>query len=392
VRDKSIPPESPRTEIKPDKPRLAVKSLVLENFKSYAEIQEVGPFHTCFSAIVGPNGSGKSNVIDAILFVFGKQAKQLRLNKVSELIHNSDHYTNLDSAKVTVHFYDVMPKEDRYVVVDGSEFSLSRVAYKNNTSAYFIDGKKSKREEVVSLLRERGIDLDNNRFLILQGEVEQIAMMKPKGKGQEVGLLEYLEEIIGTHIYITPIEKASGDLEKLNEDRVEKQNRVKLVIKERDNLEGPKNEAETYLFKEREIIDKQAIIYQIQRVSIEEKLSKLNSKKTKIEEELNIHKQKIEDFLNNLKELEKRDKKESRELESIGAELNKSKSQFQRFEKQNIQLQEEIKNMKEKIQKYEKEIEKAENMLESKRVTLVNNEKTSEEAKKKSIPIRRSPK
>ena len=31
-----------------------------------------------FSAIVGPNGSGKSNVIDAMLFVFGKRAKHVR--------------------------------------------------------------------------------------------------------------------------------------------------------------------------------------------------------------------------------------------------------------------------------------------------------------------------
>lgn len=27
--------------------------------------------------MVGPNGSGKSNVIDAMLFVFGKRAKQV---------------------------------------------------------------------------------------------------------------------------------------------------------------------------------------------------------------------------------------------------------------------------------------------------------------------------
>ena len=35
-----------------------------------------------FTSVVGPNGSGKSNVIDAMLFVFGKRAKQLRLSKV----------------------------------------------------------------------------------------------------------------------------------------------------------------------------------------------------------------------------------------------------------------------------------------------------------------------
>jgi AAA15 family ATPase/GTPase len=55
---------------------------VVENFKSYAGVREIGPFHKCFTSIVGPNGSGKSNNIDAMLFVFGKKAKKLRLNKV----------------------------------------------------------------------------------------------------------------------------------------------------------------------------------------------------------------------------------------------------------------------------------------------------------------------
>lgn len=30
--------------------------------------------------MVGPNGSGKSNVIDAMLFVFGKRAKQVNFS------------------------------------------------------------------------------------------------------------------------------------------------------------------------------------------------------------------------------------------------------------------------------------------------------------------------
>ncbi len=58
--------------------------------------------------MVGPNGSGKSNVIDAMMFVFGKRAKQLRLNKVSELIHNSTNHRNLEMAKVSVHFHDII--------------------------------------------------------------------------------------------------------------------------------------------------------------------------------------------------------------------------------------------------------------------------------------------
>lgn len=79
--------------------RLVIREMELKNFKSYAGSQKVGPFHkVClltrlqqreslqllkaagvlqsFSSVVGPNGSGKSNVIDAMLFVFGKRAKQ----------------------------------------------------------------------------------------------------------------------------------------------------------------------------------------------------------------------------------------------------------------------------------------------------------------------------
>ena len=60
------------------KPRLIIEKLVLENFKSYGGIREIGPFHHQFSSVVGPNGSGKSNTIDAMLFVFGKRGKRIR--------------------------------------------------------------------------------------------------------------------------------------------------------------------------------------------------------------------------------------------------------------------------------------------------------------------------
>ena len=67
-----------------------------------------------------------------------------------------------------------------YEVVPKSSVVISRVAYQNNTSKYFINNKASNASDVTTLLRKRGIDLDNNRFLILQGEVEQISLMKPK--------------------------------------------------------------------------------------------------------------------------------------------------------------------------------------------------------------------
>ncbi|KAL7548685.1 hypothetical protein ACHAWF_011952 [Thalassiosira exigua] len=154
--------------------------MVLENFKSYAGIRTIGPFHKCFSSVVGPNGSGKSNVIDAMLFVFGKRAKKLRLNKVSELIHSSDAYegeNRLSYAKVSVHFAEIVDTgdgDDDYDVVSGSEVVISRVARRDNSSQYQIDGRGTSFKKVAEFLGSKGIDLDNNRFLILQGEVSRV--------------------------------------------------------------------------------------------------------------------------------------------------------------------------------------------------------------------------
>ena len=74
--------------------RLMIEKVTLENFKSYFGVKEIGPLHKCFTAVVGPNGSGKSNLIESLLFVFGKRAKQMRLNKLAELIHNSAQHPN----------------------------------------------------------------------------------------------------------------------------------------------------------------------------------------------------------------------------------------------------------------------------------------------------------
>lgn len=60
------------------------------------------------------------------------------------------------------------------------------------------------------------------RFLE-QGEVEQIAMMKPKAPSEhEDGMLEFLEDIIGSSRFKVPIDQLAKRVEELNELRGEK--------------------------------------------------------------------------------------------------------------------------------------------------------------------------
>ncbi|KAG2237053.1 hypothetical protein INT48_001821, partial [Thamnidium elegans] len=250
---------------KKKQPRLIMKKMVLNNFKSYAGRQVIGPFHKSFSAIVGPNGSGKSNVIDALLFVFGYRANKMRQGKLSELIHNSAKHPNLSNCSVEIHFQEIIDgnKPDEFTIVPDSQLVISRQASRNNASKYSINDRTSSFTEVTTLLKKRGIDLDHKRFLILQGEVESIALMKPKAKdGNDDGLLEYLEDIIGTSKYKDPIEEASARLEILNEKRAERLVRVKYVSQEMDGMEDKKAEAENYLENENELAIKKSELYQ----------------------------------------------------------------------------------------------------------------------------------
>jgi structural maintenance of chromosome 4 len=62
----------------------------------------------------------------------------------------------------------VQPGPDAFNVVPDSTLAVARTAYKNNSSKYTINGRASNYKEVQMLLKGRGIDLDHNRFLILQ--------------------------------------------------------------------------------------------------------------------------------------------------------------------------------------------------------------------------------
>ena len=67
----------------------------VENFKSYRGHHLIGPFYE-FTAVIGANGSGKSNLMDAICFVLGVKAAQLRGSLKELLYSNSDGTSEQD--------------------------------------------------------------------------------------------------------------------------------------------------------------------------------------------------------------------------------------------------------------------------------------------------------
>ena len=81
-------------------------------------------------------------------------------------------------------------------------------------------------------------ELQVSTRVYLQGEVEQIATMKPKGQTEhDTGFLEYLEDVIGSNRYAEKIAEKGTEVEELNDARALKLNRVKAVESDREQLE-----------------------------------------------------------------------------------------------------------------------------------------------------------
>lgn len=75
-------------------------------------------------------------------------------------------------------------------MVPGSKLVVARTAYKSNKSEYSVNGRASSYKDVQTLLKGKDIDLDHNRFLILQvslipvKSLERIHLTVPREKSK----------------------------------------------------------------------------------------------------------------------------------------------------------------------------------------------------------------
>ncbi|KFV61762.1 Structural maintenance of chromosomes protein 4, partial [Dryobates pubescens] len=382
------PPPPPAMANEPGAPRLMITHIVNQNFKSYAGKKTLGPFHKRFTCIIGPNGSGKSNVIDSMLFVFGYRAQKIRSKKLSVLIHNSEEHSDIPSCSVEIHFQKIIDKDgDDYEVIPDSKFCVSRSAHKDNSSVYYINGKKATFKDVGLLLRSHGIDLDHNRFLILQGEVEQISMMKPKGQTEhDEGMLEYLEDIIGSARLKEPIQTLCRRVELLNEKRGEKLNRVKMVEKEKDALEGEKNNAIEFLCVENKLFQEKNRICQYHMYDLKKQIKDLEKEKEKIHEETKDLNEKGSKLADELKAKNKALKDVEKKMKKIQHFIEETKEKFTQLDLQDVEVRENLKHAKTKAKKLEKQQQKdKEKVEELKDVTSVSEKAISEANSKKEL-------
>lgn len=183
-----------------------LKSLKLAGFKSFARPTTLR-FGRHINAIVGPNGCGKSNVIDAIRWVLGESyAKQLRGGAMTDVIfagtQSKAPYSVASVELVLAHTQD-SKSGIRHALNLYDELVLRRQVTKEGKSAYFINGERVRRRDVVDIFLGTGLS-SRGYAVIEQGMIGRIV----EADGQSLRRL--IEEAAGVSRYQARL----GDTEK----------------------------------------------------------------------------------------------------------------------------------------------------------------------------------
>lgn len=218
-----------------------IKQIVLRGFKSYRDELRVDPFHAGHNVIVGRNGSGKSNFFLAIRFVLGDLFTNLRPEERQQILHEGVGAAVL-SASVEI----IFDNGDNRLPVDHAEVSVRRVLGLKKDE-YFIDNLPSSKADVANLLESAGFSRCNPYYIVQQGKVNTVALMKDAER------LQLLKEVAGTRVYD---DRRAESIKILGETNARREKIVELIadINERlSGLDSEKDELHEYqrLDKER---------------------------------------------------------------------------------------------------------------------------------------------
>jgi len=227
-----------------------IRSLVVENFKSYHGTHTFGPFYK-YTAIIGQNGCGKSNVLDALSYVLGDSSKRLRGDKAIDFVYRlpDDFRFKREEDKptrtsVTLDFcrgpnYVVDEKkaeENEYYYCQ--DLCFTRVTVPLDTppittdsaiqpptqgtkpphpsklgatkTEYYLNGKRMLKEDYDRGLLSVGINPKVRNFLVFQGDV---ARKSSGGSKSGKDLLKFLEEACFSSMYREKCEKLTDKIE-----------------------------------------------------------------------------------------------------------------------------------------------------------------------------------
>jgi len=360
----------------------------LQGFKSFAD-KTVLEFKPGITSVIGPNGSGKSNISDAIRWVLGEQSmKSLRGAKSEDIIFaGTQARKSLGFAEVSI----VIDNSDSKLPVEYTEVTVTRKIYRSGETGYFINKTPCRLKDILELFMDTGIGKDGYS-IIGQGKIDEILSNKSEDRRhifeEAAGIVKYrtrkaesekkLEQTKLNLLRINDIlSEIEGGLEplKIQADKAKQfldlreelksievglfvyniatyKEKLEQIVKDYDILVSQKELEDTKM--ETLQSDKEALRQAIDDITRQiEEMQNLgfesSNKIEKINSEIGIHKERIQNNHNNQERL-------TGEIE----EVNNRISELQEEQKQKLEKKTSLGSNKEK---FEKELEEKETEL-----------------------------
>ncbi|KAK3102279.1 hypothetical protein FSP39_010179 [Pinctada imbricata] len=320
-----------------------LKYIDLDNFKSYKGQLRIGPFDR-FTAIIGPNGSGKSNLMDAVSFVLGEKTSNLRVKKLSDLIHGAPiGQPAANKASVTA----VYTNTDT-----GEEKRFTRIIH-GSSSEHKVNGKSCSVHDYAQELEKIGVLVKSKNFLVFQGTVENIAMKNAKER------TAMFEEISRSGELKEEYDKAKAEMLKAEEDTQFNYHKKKGIAAERKEAKMEKDEAEKYQRLKDQLMEKELELQLFKLFHNERDIDELTEELTRKSQLLDKETRRRDRIEEEIKEKKKEQGKVARELTKIEQSIKEADVELNKKRPLYIKAKEKTAHMIKKLDAGKKSLKQA---------------------------------
>lgn len=360
----------------------------LQGFKSFAD-KTVLEFKPGITSVIGPNGSGKSNISDAIRWVLGEQSmKSLRGAKSEDIIFaGTQARKSLGFAEVSI----VIDNSDSKLPVEYTEVTVTRKIYRSGETGYFINKTPCRLKDILELFMDTGIGKDGYS-IIGQGKIDEILSNKSEDRRhifeEAAGIVKYRtrkaeseKKLEQTKLNLLRINDILSEIEGSLEPLKIQADKAKQFLDLREELKSIEVGLFVYniaTYKEKlEQIVKDYDILVSQKELEDTKMETLQSNK----EEL---RQAIDDVTRQIEEMQNLGFESSNKIEKINSEIGIHKERIQNNSNNQERLTGEIEEVKQRITELEEEQKQK---LEKKTNLSSNKEKFEKELAEKEAEL-----